>query len=48
MNRCINFINVEIDKLTDSIENAEHIRNGLMIINTVAALKLINKYFKEI
>jgi len=28
--------------------NAEHIRNGLMIINTVSALKLINKYFKDI
>ncbi|MBX7225484.1 MAG: hypothetical protein K1X55_05605 [Chitinophagales bacterium] len=38
-----------IDKLTNSIENvvtgAMHVGGRIMIIDTIAALKLLNKYF---
>jgi hypothetical protein len=46
-------IDIEIDKLTNSIENYEKtlgaikVVGHLMIINTEAALKLIDKYFKN-
>jgi hypothetical protein len=45
-------LDFEVDKLTNSIENvitgdAMHVGGRIMIIDTIASLKLIDKYFPK-